>query len=337
MATIYDIAAKLGVSTATVSRAINGTGRVSEETRLKVKAAIEEMGYQPNHIARTLTTKHSRIIGLIIADITNPFYPAVARGVLDVCHANGYDVLLCNTDGNSSLVRRYVANLCQKQVDGIILQAFTPKDLEVIESIQKAGIETVLISNPNGKRITAVYTDESTGAYLATKHLIDIGHQRIAFLSGSKGSSVTIRRFEGYKKALQEAGLSLSEEYVFYGEFNQTGGELMAQKLLETKTCPSAIFAANDLIALGVIQCLEKKRIRIPDDMALIGFDDIEAARLVRPRLTTIANSKYELGQTAAQLLISHIHDPSLPFNHVILNTRLVLRDSSLIRREETL
>ena len=337
MATIYDIAAKLGVSTATVSRAINGTGRVSEETRLKVKAAIEEMGYQPNHIARTLTTKHSRIIGLIIADITNPFYPAVARGVLDVCHANGYDVLLCNTDGNSSLVRRYVANLCQKQVDGIILQAFTPKDLEVIESIQKAGIETVLISNPTGKRITAVYTYESTGAYLATKHLIDIGHQRIAFLSGSKGSSVTIRRFEGYKKALQEAGLSLSEEYVLYGEFNQTGGELMAQKLLETKTCPSAIFAANDLIALGVIQCLEKKRIRIPDDMALIGFDDIEAARLVRPRLTTIANSKYELGQTAAQLLISHIHDPSLPFNHVILNTRLVLRDSSLIRREETL
>ena len=145
MATIYDIAAKLGVSTATVSRAINGTGRVSEETRLKVKAAIEEMGYQPNHIARTLTTKHSRIIGLIIADITNPFYPAVARGVLDVCHANGYDVLLCNTDGNSSLVRRYVANLCQKQVDGIILQAFTPKDLGVIESIQKAGIETVFV------------------------------------------------------------------------------------------------------------------------------------------------------------------------------------------------
>ena len=337
LVTIYDVATKLGVSTATVSRVINGTGRVSEETRNKVKTMISELGYQPNQIARTLTTKKSKLIGLIIADITNPFYPALARGVQDVCNAAGYDLLLCNTDEKSSQVQRYVFNLCQKQVDGIILQVFTPKDLETIEAIKKAGIEVVIISQINNTSLTAIYTNETEGAYLATRHLIDIGHQRIAFLIGAKKSSISGSRLKGYKKALTEAGIVINEQYILYGDFNQTGGEQMAQDILKVKPQPTAIFAANDLIALGVIQYFEECHIRIPNDYALVGFDDIDLARLIRPKLTTIANPKYELGQTAAQQLILRIEDPAKPNSHIVLNTRLVLRDSSLVRTTEPL
>lgn len=285
----------------------------------------------------TLTTKQSRLIGLIIADITNPFYPALTRSVQDVCNSAGYDVFLCNTDEKTSLVRRYIDNLCQKQVDGIILQAFTHKDLEAVEVIKKAGIEVVLISCSNNTSLTTVYTNETNGAYLATRHLLDIGHQKIAFLSGPKSYNVSALRLKGYKKALLEAGIEPAEQYVCYADFNQSGGEEMARKILEVRPHPTAIFAANDLIALGVIQHFEKCQIRIPQDIALVGFDDIEMARLVRPKLTTIANPKYELGQTAAQQLISRILDPAQPNRRVVLDTRLVLRDSSLIRQEALL
>lgn len=335
--TIYDVAKKAGVSTATVSRVINGTGRVSDATRQRVMAVIAALGYQPNDIARTLTTKQSKMIGLVISDITNPFYPAVARGVQDVCHAAGYNVLLCNTDEKPRLVKQYVLSLCQKQVDGIILQAFVPEDLEMLNVIQKAGIETILISYPDDVRVTAVYTNDTEGAYLATRHLIDIGHERIAFFGGPITSSITRRRFDGYQRALQEASINLVDRYVFYGNFNQAGGDQMAHQFLETSPRPTAIFAANDLIALGAMQLFEQVGIAIPKDVAVVGFDDIDAARLVRPRLTTIANPRYELGQIAAQLLFSRLKDPKQPHRHIILDTRLVLRDSSLIRREQKL
>ncbi|HBE78374.1 MAG TPA: LacI family transcriptional regulator [Firmicutes bacterium] len=337
LTTIYDVAKQLGVSTATVSRVINGTGRVSEETRDKVKAIIAELGYQPNQIARTLTTKKSKLIGLIIADITNPFYPALARGVQDVCHSAGYDLLLCNTDEKASQVHRYVFNLCQKQVDGIILQVFAPKDLETIEVIKSAGIEVVIISYINDTSLTAIYSNEMEGAYQATRHLIDIGHQRVAFLNGPKKSSISVNRLKGYKKALNEVGIKVDEQYILYADFNQAGGEQMAQDILKINPPPTAIFAANDLIALGVVQYFEKCNIRIPNDIALVGFDDIELAHLIRPKLTTIANPKYELGQTAAQQLISRIQDPTMPNSHIVLDTRLVLRDSSLVRKEQSL
>jgi DNA-binding LacI/PurR family transcriptional regulator len=203
--------------------------------------------------------------------------------------------------------------------------------------IKKAGIEVVLISYSNNTSLTAIYTNETEGAYQATRHLIDIGHQRIAFLNGPKTSSISALRLKGYKKALNEAGIEVNEQYILHADFNQVGGEQMAQDILKVKLQPTAIFAANDLIALGVIQYFEKCHIIIPNDIALVGFDDIELAHLVKPKLTTIANPKYELGQTAAQQLISRIQDPTQPNSHIVLNTRLVLRDSSLIRKEESL
>jgi len=328
--TIKDIARLAGVSIATVSKVVNNKDfDISEGTRVRVQKIIDEQNYRPNSLARSMITKTTKTVGLIIPDVRNPFFTDLARGAEDCAKEKGYSLLFCNTDDVLEKEIEYINTLVEKQVDGIVLAGSINRNKAVEE---KFNISVPIVSLDRKvyfKGIQAtVEIDNVTGAHDAIQYLIEIGHQNILFLSGQEEVQVSKDRLEGYKRALKENHIPFHQEYVVFGLYKSEFGYqyLMENELPKEIT---AIFCGNDLIALGAIKALKAKKIKVPRDISIIGFDDISLASINTPELTTIKQPSYEYGFIAVKRLIEIIEGVTHEEDKFEIKTELIVREST--------
>ena len=332
--TIKDIAKLSGVSTATVSKIINGKDNdISRPTIEKVSKIIKELNYSPNTIARSMITKKTKTVGLVIPDVRNPFFTDLTRGAEDVANERGYSIFFCNTDDDLNKEIKYINNLIEKQVDGIALAgaAFRDKALE-----EKVNIKIPIVSldrNVYFKGIEGkIEVDNFLGAYDAVSYLIKLGHKKIMFLSGQLNVKLSIDRLEGYKKALEDNNIDYNEKLVIVGRYSSDFGYgIMKNTTIDRDV--TAIFCGNDLIAIGAIKALKEKNISIPQDISIVGFDDINIASLVAPSLTTVRQPSYEIGHLAMEKLIDILEGKENLSNKVEIKLELIVRESTCKRR----
>ena len=330
MANIRDVAALAQVSPITVSRVLNNPERVSPATRARVKAAVEELGYIPNQIARSLRSNRTNTLALVLTDITNPFWTSVARSVEDAASSQGFNVILCNTDEREDKQAEYLSVLLRKRVDGFL---FVPARSEpgAVKSIQRQQVPVVVMDRRvPGAEVDVVRSDSEAGAYALTRYLIGLGHRRIAMLSGPVGVSTAQERVDGYRRALAEAGILLDEDWVREGEFTVESGYDVAGQLLAGAELPSALLGANNFIALGAMRAIREAGLHIPDDISIACLDDIPAWLVGEPFLTVAAQSPYDLGRQATEMLLRQIREPGQhPVQEILLPTELIVRRST--------
>lgn len=330
MPNIRDVAKRAGVAPITVSRVVNNSSYVSEDTRIKVEKAIAELQYVPNKLAQSLRFSRTNTLALIVSDVTNPFWTTVARGVEDAASAEDMNVVLCNTDEDPGKQHRYVNLLLQRQVDGFLLVPAqnTPDSLLLI---QQQGVPVVLLDRQvSGTEVDTVRCDSEGGALELVEHLINFGHRRIACITGPQHISTSVQRVVGYQRALAKAGLRANPAMIRYGEFNQDSGYCLTNELLDMSSTPTAWFAANNFIAIGVLKALRRAGLRVPEDMSVAAFDDLPLGLLIEPFLTVTSQPAYEMGYKAAELLLRRINSPEdfLPKQEIVLPTHLVVRSS---------
>jgi DNA-binding LacI/PurR family transcriptional regulator len=328
MVTIKDVANKAGVSVATVSRVLNNQPTVSPELRSRVLEAVEELGYRRDRVARSLRVKRSQIIGLIISDIRNAFFTAVARGVEDVAYQHGYSLVLCNTDEDPAKERLYVDTILAQRVAGAILSPVAEVG-NYCSVLLERGIPVVSMDRRMlDLDVDTVVVTNFEGAYQAVSHLVRQGHRRIGFIGGILQATTGRERFEAYKQALTDHGIDLEDDLMTIGDSMQESGYRLASRLLGMEEPPTAIFAANNRMTLGGLDAIQERGLHIPQDVALVGFDDMPWAELLDPPLTVVAQPTYDLGQIAADMLIARISDPDRPVQEITLDTTLVVRQS---------
>ncbi|WP_372635176.1 LacI family DNA-binding transcriptional regulator [Cohnella sp.] len=334
MATIKDIARKAGVSVTTVSRALNGYDDVNEETRRKIKQVAADLSYSPNAVARSLVSKKTRTIGLIISDINragakDAFAYEVLCGINDRAGELNYDLLLFSTNPSKQVEKSY-ASLCkERNVEGAILSGLRLDDPYLHEVVEQNSFPCVLIDIPiTGANVAHVASDSKIGAAMAVRHLLEYGHRRIAMINGHNQASVSQDRYSGYKEALEQSGLAADPALVYDGAFSEDGGAEAMYQILIRNPDVTAVFCASDLMALGAMRTLEKVGLRVPEDMSVIGFDDITIASYCSPKLTTIRQDKYELGYQAAQLLIDMLEERT-DNRKILLGNQLIVREST--------
>ena len=329
MTTIREVAKVAGVSYATVSHVLNNTRFVSQETRDRVMAAIDELDYRPNALARSLRSGKTDTIGLILPDSSNPFFAEIGRSIEDAAFELGYNVFLCNTDGNVHREQLYVDLLSKKQVDGIIFVA-AGDQVDSLNALLNDEMPVVLVDRdlPNIE-VDAVLTDNRQGGYLATRHLIELGHRRIACITGPSSITSGAERVTGYRQALEEEGIPYDKSLVLGGNYQPDAGLRATSILLELDSPPTAIFALNDLMAVGALHAAARAGRRVPEDVAIIGYDDTELASFMNPPLSTIAQPKNEIGLQAANILARRITNKSFPTYRIILPPELVVREST--------
>lgn len=328
MATIKDVAALAGISYTTVSHVVNKTRPVSKEVRLKVEEAIARLDYVPSAVARSLKAKTTATIGLLVPNSLNPYFAELARGIEDYCERNGYCVILCNSDDNPDKQRSYLRVLLEKRIDGLIV-ASAGGDVGLAEGLASVRTPMVIVDRGlDGLEADLVRIDHEYGAYLATRHLLELGHRDIAFIGGPADTSVAQMRQAGYCRALEEAGIELATGRMLDSDFTSTGGYRAAASLLEHQP-PNAIFAANDMIGIGVLRAAAERNVRVPSELSVIGFDDIQMSRYVYPALTTVGQSILQLGEMAAEVLLRRIATPALATEQRIVTPSIVLREST--------
>jgi LacI family transcriptional regulator len=330
MATIRDVAEKAGVSLATVSHVVNNTRYVSDAVREKVIEAMEVVGYRPNALARSLRRGKTHTIGLILPDSSNPFFAEVGRVIEDEAYHQGYSVVLCNTEGSSEKESHYVKVLTEKQVDGIIFLAEGDR-AEPLELLLDQKISVVLVDEevPDYKAtVDVVIIDNYGGGFTATEHLIKLGHRRIACITGPSPVTLSAERVTGYRDALAKNNLQYDPSLVLRGDFHQETGYAQTRALLSLSERPTAIFACNDLMAMGALRAAFEMGLRVPQDLSIVGFDDFDFASFTIPPLTTIAQPKDEMGRLAIHLLVDRMTNESHEFKHTCLSTKLIVRGS---------
>lgn len=335
--TIKDIAKLAGVSTATVSKIVNGKDSdIGEATIMRVRKIILEQNYRPNSLARSMKTKVTKTVGLIIPDVRNPFFTDLARGAEDSANKNGYSLLFCNTDDDLDKEMRYIDTLTEKQVDGI---ALAPSILRNREKEEKFHVRVPMVTmdrNVYFKGIKArMDIDNFQGAYDAVTYLISLGHRRIKFLSGQQDVRVSQNRISGYRKALEDHGIAYDEKDVVFGFYKSEFGYnyIMSNRLEDDVT---AIFCGNDLIALGVIKALKEKNLKkVPQDISIIGFDDIYLAGIMTPSLTTVRQPSYDFGFLAMQKLIDILEGSKHIEKKTEIRLELIIRESTAPARAE--
>ncbi len=329
-ATIKDIAKRLDISYATVSRALNDRYGVHPKTKERILAMAQDMNYLPNAIARGLVRQRTETIGLVIPDITNPFFPEVARGIEDRAEEKGYSVLLCNTNWEQEREARYLSLLREKRVDGIILAPVSNKSLFDREFDDKARPLVFVSEVRRGMGKSYVAIDNIHGGYIATRHLIQKGYKRIGFFGAAEDELTSEERYQGYTKALKEAGIKERKKFIRFGDYSTNTGNRLITGMIKKGDYPDAVFAVNDLFALSVMQGIREAGLRIPGDIAVIGFDDIPFASFPEIQLTTIAQPKYQMGRIAADLLLEQIHEKSgAKKKEIILETELIERGTA--------
>lgn len=303
-ANIQEVAKMAGVSPSTVSRALNGFPGISEKTRQKVIEIAKKLNYKPNYRGQILTTKSTKNIGLLITDITNPFFPELVRGAEETASESGYTILLGNTSESIDKETSYLEFFSRGPVDGVIISASRISNEHII-SLAEEGLPIVVINRIlEHPKISYVSTDMEKGGYLATKHLIELGHTKIAFINGPSHSEAAERRLSGYKKALAESKIRYNSKLVSFNVPVAESGYKEATRLLNTEDPPTAIFTYNDLMAFGVIRAVKDLGVRIPDDLSIVGYDDIFFSSFTDPPLTTIRQPKEKLGKKAVELLL---------------------------------
>lgn len=333
MVTIYDIAKKAKVSPATVSRVLNSQGNVKEETARRVLKVARAHNYSPNVMARGLRTKRSHLIGLIIPDIENPIYPAPVRGIQDVANIRDYSVVIHSTDGSERKEIDTIRRLKAVGVDGLIINISESSELlaSELDKFRKTGALPIVALGPwyPDLGIDCVSVDNEKGAYLATEQLLKLGHRRIGMISGPTNNPISQERLRGFRKAMDDYCIKTSEELICEGSYKMGSGYNAAKKLL-AESRPDALFCANDLMALGAMRAIQEEGYRIPEDIALIGFDDIDLASLARPTLSTVTQPKYETGKLAAELLFDRIEGKILPAKYYSVEPSLAIRETTM-------
>lgn len=335
--TIKDIARLAGVSIATVSKVVNNKDfDISEGTRARVQKIIDEENYRPNSLARSMITKTTKTVGLIIPDVRNPFFTDLARGAEDSAKENGYSLLFCNSDDVLGKEIEYINTLVEKQVDGIVLAGSINRN-KALEENFSVNVPIVSLDRKvyfKGIKAT-VEIDNITGAHDAIEYLIQSGHKDILFLSGQEEVDISKDRLEGYKKALKENHIPFNPDYVIFGLYkSEFGYQYIMENELPTKV--TAIFCGNDLIALGAIKALKSKKIKVPNDISIMGFDDISLASINTPELTTVKQPSYEFGYIAVQRLIDIIEGITNRKDKFEIKTELIIRESTAMRRNDT-
>jgi LacI family transcriptional regulator len=329
MPTIKDVARRAGVAPITASRVINDSGYVRESTRRRVEEAIDALGYVPNRIARSLRSKRTHTLALVLSDIANPFWTTVARGVEDVANGAGFSVILCNTDESPIKEDSYVRVLLQKQVDGFLLVP-AHSDAHSAALILKQSVPLVVLDRTVPLPVDMVRSDSVGGAHDLTCHLLNLGHRRIAMLSGPREVSTAVDRVAGYRSALLEAGIPWDDHIVIYETFTREGGHTMAQRVITLKPHPTALFAGNNFIAIGAFRALREAGLDVPSDVSLVSFDDLPPNFSLEPFLTVVAQRAYEMGQTATRQLLKRLSEgPCDSPEEILLPTDLVVRRSS--------
>lgn len=305
--TIKDVARLAGVSISTVSRTINGTGYVKPGTREKVEKAVRELGYSPNHVARSLSTGTTKIIGAVLPDISNPFFPTLARGIDDAVSAQGYTLIICNTDGDEAQEEKAVNVLIEKRVDGILFVGGST----IASSLLKRAGEMVPIAlidrEVQDVSCDKVIVDNYRGAYDMTQYLLSRGYRKIAFISGPSHLSTSKAREKGFLDCLtRKTGCDKAPRFV--GDFKYDTGYSLAREIIRMGLGIDCLFCANDLMALGAMRFFLDSGLKVPEDIAVAGFDDIPISSLVRPSLTTVSQPAYRMGSLAAEILLNRIN-----------------------------
>ena len=330
--TIYEVAQRARVSTATVSRALNGTAPVAARTLRRIAAAIEELGYEPNRVARSLVTSATDTIAILLPDITNPFFPDLVKGAQLLADERHYTLLLLNTESDGDREDAYLRTLRGKQIDGVILVGVVMSGDHIRRILGEERPIVVLdrMTDLAPQDATAVQLNHGLGAELAVQHLLDLGHRAIAHVTGPQGLPLVRQRAAGYRSTLRRAGIAPTSALVSAGDFTEEGGYRATLRLLRRGIPFSAIFAANDLSAVGAMAALEGDRLHVPDDVSVVGFDDIHLSSYTTPGLTTIRQPTYEMGRRAAEVLIDRIERAPTPYPPIIMfEPELVVRRST--------
>lgn len=339
--TIKDIAKMCGVSTTTISRVINGKFEgVGDETRERIILKMKELHYQPNGVARSMVTKKTNTIALLVPDICNPFFPELARGAEDVCTSNGFSLFLCNTDGDLVKEQQYIKSLRERLVDGIIFTTQNNEEYhEIFTKMLGEQYPFVFVERYADQlnEVPGVFIDNVQGAYSAVKHLINLGHKNIAFISGPFVTSNARMRFLGYQQAMLESNLDINYNLVKEGDYKVSGGYAAMQSFLEKYPGQfSAVFASNDLMAFGVYQAAREFGLKIPEDMSIMGFDNIPFPKVLEPKVTTVDIPSYEIGASAARMILDLINRIPLEKNQVTFPLQLVEKGSTCKAKSES-
>ncbi|MDK9744539.1 substrate-binding domain-containing protein [Vibrio sp. B516a] len=330
MATMKDIAKLAGVSTSTVSHVINKTRFVSEEISERVNNAAKELNYYaPSALARSLKVNRTKTIGMLVTTSTNPFFGEVVKGVERSCYQKGYSLILCNTEGDNERMRQSINTLLQKRVDGLILMCSSLEG-ERIDVFERYPDISVVVMDWGPMLFTSdkIQDNSLRGGYLAAKYLIDCGHTEIGCITGPLIKHQAQMRYEGYKRAMNEAGLEFNANWIIESDFECEGGYQAFKKMAQRGALPSSIFVSNDMMAMGVINAANELDIKVPDDLSIIGYDDIHIAKFMSPSLTTIHQPKYRLGQAAVETLVRKLDEKSTEAQVVQLEPTLVERKS---------
>lgn len=330
MASMNDVARRAGVSIATVSRVLNNSSSVNEETRLKILKAIKELKYQPSRVAKRLRSKGGpgNLLGVLIPDIQNPFYVDVLRGIEDIAYKNNYVIIVCNFSQDEKKEAMYLDILESEAIDGLIAAPASEDDVRVKKMVQ-SGLPVVCVDRGlNGIDVDVVWVNNDAGAFAAVDHLAKAGYKRIGHIAGLPTIPSSRLREAGYRRALAENNLPFDPQWLVYGNSTYESGVELAAKLLSLPTPPDALFTGNNLITLGALETIHKRKLHIPNDVAIIGFDDMNWSNSLNPPLTAVRQPAYEIGQRAGELLIQRIRDPKRAPIQMTLNSELMVRES---------
>jgi len=330
MANMKEIARLAGVSLGTVSHVLNDTVKVREPLRKRVLDAVQRTGYQPSQLARGLRKDKTNILAMIIPDILNPFFPGVVRGAEDIAFANGYRLVLCNTDNDHAKEISHLKALQSYLPSGLIV---IPSDFSELaaqtDSYRKAGSAVVCVDRlPRHWDGDSVTINNAEGSYKATSYLIDLGHRNLAAITGPLHLTNSQDRLKGFKRAVRQAGLEAAPEYLQETTFDRAGGYAKTRILLRMVPRPTAIMACNDMIALGALQAIREANLRCPEDISLMGFDGLDMTEMTTPQLASVYQSPYQLGATAAQLALDRVKDKNSPVRKIVMKTELRIRES---------
>ncbi|HHW48115.1 MAG TPA: LacI family transcriptional regulator [Clostridiaceae bacterium] len=334
-ATLKDIAEHLNVSVSTVSRVINGKGRVGKETRERVLEAIKELNYQPNEIARSLKRQSSRTIGVIVPDISNAFYANIIKGIEKVARENEKSIIVCNSDENITLEEEYVQLLAQKQVIGLIV-ASVGGNAEVFKQYRQHGLPIVFIDNlPKIEdNYDFVAIDNYKASYKLAEHLIEQGYRKFAIITGPLNQSTASERQEGFIKCLKDNGIEINYKFIASGEFKLESGYSIMKKWLKGIDKPMALFAANNFIAYGAIKAINEEGLKIPEDIAVVCFDAVDVTGLIKPQITSVNQPAFDIGTIAANIIIRKEKNKKVKaYEKVILEPDMAINESSLLKK----
>ena len=327
--TIEDVAKAAGVSRQTVSRAINDKGEISPVTKKRVLDAVKELGYQPNRMAQGMVTQRTFTVGLIVSDITNPFFPEVARGVQDTAQAHNYNMFLCNSDDSADVELTTLRSMAAQPVDGIILFAHKTTEADLLAFAQNYR-PIVLVNRPfSHPHISTLIVDNFNGAQMAVEQFIQSGHTQIGMIANRDFGPSQTRRVQGFQQTITTHNLPSDDSRICSNAPTLEGGYTATQELLQRHPEITAVFAYNDLMAIGALRACRDTGRRIPDDICIIGFDDISMASMVTPSLSSIQVDKYDIGKNAMLRLIQMLDHPNTAFPPQNMAVQLILREST--------